>query len=1280
MATSEIDGLYWESHWPLSLKQLLDQAAAERREPTTVVQPPSERQWLSQPRPSTDDTTEVVQINFKLPLSVSELAFEALRVPVRIEVWYQDRLNNWRQVLDHNRMPVALTLTNSSAASWYKYKAILYPIVAKAVQLRLTRVPDPTLGNRSYVVGIRNTLLRRNVYDRNAGRLPFEEELDPVGNIVASYVKDWDACRAIDDRPHTFWRSAPQPDHQAVVALHLDVRRQSDGAPQTIDHLYIDPVYHGQTLNIYYSNDDSVGTRKLSPITLPPDVDVNTEWRAGRGRWDTSSGPSATSSYTFPFRLGPLVRQDVWVGIEWIPDFDPLDGPPNNPVLLGVTPTDPAEGQWWPSIRYDVGSGEIVLTFADTEGRTKTFSAAISPILKPGEPLRIVVGWRYDPKRVLISVRDRTGAEVAHLEDTSPDLPEYVSLDGQMGFQNFRGTLTSHVVKLEGYDGYEAFQANPSVYVSPELLVPDATGELPSTTLDNAVYACDWTLQTHGSGGPDETLYANKVWTPIWRDYLTYRGKLYFPRPVSAKYLKLEFTNLTEEPYPVYDSGVQVTYEVFPVQIQQMASTVHPGILGTVGGAIQLGAETVAGAFGLTGVNWLNPSSVSRAIDRIFGTTIEPITVTTGAPISYSQLPASVGSDIVDTVRTEKSNAYIYRRDALDPTRMAGYTILDWLHDWGATISHSLASTFGALGDSFVPLINWVQQPVALPIQGLDWWIFPGATMIIPAAIMNGLTALTQVVLGRKRTTEVRMRFTTTSVHRYERKTVVRDAAIAYFAGVREVRALSTAHIDYQDPPLFDFGTYNPDHWVLQHTRALDSGPITTTRRVYEILNPGFDLSLANWFVPEGHPWERDGAMGRWHWGSLTIAHDGEEHYVLSAPFDVEPGDEIEFSCWVRWRDLVAADGEAAIALAVTAYGESGELATDVVADVTYPDWSAVPYSHTPPDDEEEEGDPPAEDWIKLTGTWVVPEGATRARVRPVVTGHASAGRVWFDTFRAEPAVEVLASAYKEIITTSSFAKLRCDFRDSGLVRSDAMWARIDPLATGIDNLQLAYYVSTIPEGAPSGTWGDTLGTWGDQRVTWGSPRSQVSITVDPNRVFDGRRALKFRRAPGAGEAGMRIVQTTNMISGAVARLCAVFYRPLRNSNEILLRLRRMSDGVYVHEEIIPSPPVGYWHTHQGQFFELPEGEQAYWIELTTSGDAEDELYVSDLYTEVAHIRYFMRLGGADQPLHEVTELRYADSAQITATTPVNECVVQLAILSPQAYAYGCTIMPSYLK
>ena len=1325
-----LDGVYWESSWPLSLKQLIDDALGRQLDDPnmpTITTDPGTRFWFSQPRANSDSTTEVLTVTFKVPLSLSEVGFEALRVAVRIEVWYQDTHNNWRQALDRNGIPVTITLQPSARASWYKFHTSVYPLVAKAVQLRCTRVANVAAGTDPYMIGLRNTLLRRNIYQRNDGLLPIEDEMDALGNVITRYIKDWGADRAIDNSATTFWRSAPQPDHQAVVSMYLDTRAP-DGSPQGVDSIVMDPVYCGQNLNIYYSNDETVGVRRLSAITQVADLDENTDWKSGRGRKDVAV-EEETSLYRFPFQIGHLVSQDTWIGIEWSPDFPAENGPPNNPVLLGVTPVDPDPAQWWPTITYDSGAAGVVLSFTNGSD-TVSYPAVCSPLFATGATLRIVVGWAYNPMTVFLCIQTSTGVELARSETTVTDLPTQVTMDGSISLQDFHGTFGSHVVKLENYyDGpAEAYLANPGVYTTPDPVIADAAGNIPSTTLDNAVYAVNWLLQEHGTGGAHDSFYEYKTWTPIWQDYFTIKGRLAFPHSLSMRYLKLEFSNLNEEPYPVYDSGIETTYKVYPISVQQSASTVHPGIAGTWLGVVGWWGSLALGAVGLSSVNWLNPSTVAAAADALFGTTSGPITVTTGAAQTYnSTLPSSVASSADSSVRTEAANPYIYKRTTLDPNAMASHFLVKLAAGWVGSLAYSLGMFYYSLLESFTPVINYLTQPLALPVQGQDWWVFPGGNLAMPGPIMRGLTAATQVVLGRKATTENRLRFNTTSVHRYDTKTVTRDAAIAYFAGVREVRALTTSYVDEQDPEIFSFDFYSPNDWYFTNIRALETGPVTTAGDLFVINNPNFDLSDANWILGPDQGWARDPGKGRWHWGSLTVEADGTEKNARSSQITVTEGDVITFSCWVYWENLVVADDHVGITLGGTTYLD-GEPVADIVFDeVVYSDWSHHPHSwditdpdaviledhgtgifevysgeehfdfdqpsgmitpdegsHLIPDDSGmflyQDVDP-HRDWIRLTGTWICPAGVDRLRVRLSVTEDASAGQVWFDTVTLDSGGSMLGTVYKEMTTTSEFAKVRCDFRDSGTVRSNPMWVRIDPLATGIDNLALAYYVSPIPESVAGATWADSFATWSSTTATWGAERAQVAVSIDPNRLFDGRRVLKVSRVAGAGEGGVKVLQQLNIVGGALTRCCVVFYKPNANTNSLILRLRRENDGVYIHEEIIPAPTVGYWYTYQGQWFDIPEGDdQAYTIEVVSAGDAEDEVYINDLYMDIALGRYFIQLGGVEQPLQEVTALRYASGyAQVVTSDPVTTMSVQVAVLSPRFYLFGASIAPVYL-
>ena len=1100
-------GLYFEYHFPLALKTLIERLlGADRFNPGKVPVIPEGgiREWFSQPRVSTDPTVEVHTTRFKLPLSISELGAEFIRTPTQAEFWYQDRSNNWRQVMDKNRQPVVVNVSGSEAWSWYKHHSVVYPIVAKAVQVRLRRTPDPYWENRPFVVGMRNLLIKRNVYERNQGMMYLEEEQDPLGNVITKYVKDWDATKAIDSDASTFWRSAPQPDPSAVVSLYLDVR-DDNGASQSFDKLYIDPVGAGQHLNVYFSNDDRVPFRRLSPLALTPVVDENTSWRVSEGRWDISATTGLPSKYGVKISQGPQMRVPMWFGMEWTPDFNPgpLEDPSLTPKLFQVECEHNTDA-WSPSLTYDPGAGSFVLTFVHEQGQSAPIriSAPMNKVFVKGEPLRIVVGWTYDPKTLSLMVINKQ-KEVIASATASASLPDNVNLHGTHGFEAFRGNITAFVFKLgeDYHDQVDAFLTNPVVYVSPEPLLPDEDGVVPSSSLDNAILSVDFTQQQMPTGGTDSSEFEGKEWTPVWRNYVVEKGFLRFPQTINCRYLKLEFTNLNAEPYPVYEAGIDVKYRVYPLSVQQTASAGPRLSVGSnVGGLLG-----VANLNGVKTINWLNPWSVISGAQAVFGTNYDAVQVNQGGAYTSSTIPHLYDSPINKSRRLELSSNYVYRREILDPyvlarneyhtiikaeglQKLQPYTNIPWQDiataNPGAISTRKLAGT--------------------LPVRGTDWWIFPGQELRIPAQVMTKLTD-SSVVLESKATLETRVRFTTTAIHRYDIRTARRDASIAYFAGVREVIPMISSYIYGQDREVFEFPFYSQEQWSYTAIETAPSGAIS--------------------------------------------------------------------------RDM----------------------------DVT---------------------------------------------------------------------TEPMGRAVFAFQTHSTFARLKVNFRDSGLLRSNAMWASSESDA-------LTPEVTIIPEKF-SANWIDAFAAWNDSEKEWGSPRGVVSVNIDGDRQYEGHRVLRFRRAPGAGEAGIAINQKINFVAGGLARIGLSFYKPFDNDNVIVLRLIRKADDSKVYE--IPlQANYGRWIDYTTEFFELPDDidpTEEFQVQCVLTGDEEDEMYVANLYTDISHVRYFVRLGDSGGYLHDVTELRYRENTEtyVTSPSPVTQAQITTAILSDRGFAFGASFEPLYLK
>ena len=1450
---------YQDFNFPMPIVDLI--MSLLRRKQSPVEQADSSvREWFSQTRPSTDPTIEVVTTSFQLPLSVSELSLEILRMPCRVEIWYQDRSNNWRPVLDMQRSPLSVSVSLAETKSWFKYQYRCHPIVAKQLQFRMTRIEDSLISGTPFPVGLRNCLIRRNVYDRSSGGA-FEDQVDVMGNISTRYIKDWDATKAVDDAYTTFWKSAPLPDPAGVANLFLDVR-SSTGAPQVIDKVYLDPVYTGQTVNLYYSNDDRVGTRTLSPITLPPletvlesgvakttnaaesttlagttktliDVtktwtvnayagrtlritdgkgrnqsaaivsntataltmasemnvapdqtsvyrvvdtgEFNMNWRPGAGRYDIVYG-SGQSYYRWPLKVAPQASQAAWMGVEWRPNFPSSgSGLANNPILFQSTgAADPAV--WRPTLSYSIGDNSFRLSFDNGSG------SAISPPLVNvsqswvvGESVRIVAGWDYNPSRYFIKAVDQRGVVLASNSAAFPTLPTNIGFGDVAQFANIRGSIDNLVIKLDNAEASRAsFLINPEYYCDPDPVIRDDSGVTPTTSLDDAIYAAPFLTRQHGSGGADQSHFEDKEWSPIWRDYTAIKGFLSLPSPIAMKYLKLEFSNLTEEPYPIFESGIETQYKVFPVSVTQQSS-IGPKLYTGTGGFLGLG--TFISMNGVKSVNWLNPASVMQAVGAVVGPTTPPVIINTGSPFVTSTMPNQGTQLVEDSRRIEAASSYVYARDVIQPYLLAQNQYTTTIKAEGLqAVQPYVDVPWGEIEAANPGAVTKVKSMGTVAVRGTDWWIYPGQQLKIPASVMLKITD-TQTVTERKFTLENRMRFNTVSVHRYDIRTVRRDSAIAYFAGVREVQPYTSSYIAEEDRPTFDFPIYDPLQWTFdpQIVRSVDDknnpiGPIG-------IGSPGVGTAMKSLKTQS-------------NFSKLTLNYQDSGLLGSNSLWASDPSDQANYSRLSPYTSLIPK--------------------TDVLKEGTATSGTTTTLTDS-------------------TQSWVV---------------NAYQGRML------------------EATTIRSIEGVNTSFTDSWTIASNT--ATTITLATPSPyalNSTSAYKIRQIS----GGTWLDVTARWSDVTAQWGSATSLISATLNTERNFDKRRVLSFNRAAdvagvvdSSAEAGIEVNQHVNFVPRGLVRMGAVFFKPYASTNKIKLRLSRTSDNSIVHSETF-APEVGQWVDYTTQFVEIPPtlsngdfsvgtltgwtgagtaswtqdntvsrtsatsgsakvvkgvGEhslttekmrvylgnsigcsawvkwsgltatgtgpaivmqalyyqgsspetatlvathtltdttvtgthptadvavyspasasanwvpiggtiyvpenasithvafrimvastvasgatvwvddvladvpgavrQTYSLSLTVVGNDRDTLYLSDLRSDIAPIRYFVQLGGAGSYLHDVTDLRYTKSDTIvTASPPVNDMSLHTVILSPLARARGVKATPTYLK
>lgn len=778
-----------------------------------------DRFWLSNGRKMNDSNWEVLNIKFKSPASISLIAFEMLAVGSQFELWFTNRTGQRLPVLDQSLRQYTGKISSSPVENqWINFTKHIYPIVASAVEIRIQRVNDQVFPlDASISVGLRNTYFKRNIYSREDTNITLDAGVDAMGNSIQRTIKDWDASKAVDDALATFWKCEPQPDPNAVVCFYLDARSET-GNSQRVDRLWLDPVYTGQAMNFYYSNDETIGVRKLSKIRLPP-LDSSVDWTFDEFGLNLTE---TTASYDIDsIALGQFNMSDpglVFLG-TWVPNFNSASSPGSNLTILRnetqVVSTNDFKLIFNVSLKklqYTSGGQTVssgVLSF--TAGSAISF-AAISGV---NNSLLVNQAGNYTSQTTNTSTTthtDRWGTKI-QLQYNSGWIKEFAV---RQGFDQ---------------DLIDSYMANPTVFLTPDPVIANNSGVVPSTTLDNLVYGADFTTKEHGFGGLDSNFFTEKIWSPMFKDWTTYRGFYYFPAPIMAKFVKLEFTELVAESYPIYETGIDVKYQSFPIDVIKtskslltekatsttVSSTVNSSVNGVVGGGTNTTKTYNAGV-----VNYAPDTQVTVGkgvfddLPRSFDTPVSNSIAkeVTSSSFSSNQTSTSRAVNFIENV------SYVQKQvtSNVQVAKDAYYTVVkgDWLIKIAARYGIDWHTIYNLNKD----LIDNDRRVSKLPSRPDGWWIFPGQQLRIPGVIMENMTqtstvterivSTTQDVITTSTNTNIntnttstlttaRARFTTTQIHRYEIKTATRDVAIAYFTGLREVRLFTVNYIAAED-------------------------------------------------------------------------------------------------------------------------------------------------------------------------------------------------------------------------------------------------------------------------------------------------------------------------------------------------------------------------------------------------------------------------------------------------------------------------------------------------
>ena len=812
-----------------------------------------ERLWSSQPRPFDSTAKETLVVNFREPASIGQVSLEVRSRGCEMELFYVNRSGKRVPVLDRSLRPIRRSFADSERG-WTPFDLHVYPLVATRFEIQFRRTQPPSTGgiNLSTTIQARNLLLKRNVFVRDDTMLGFERDVDPLGNYITKSVKDWDPEKAGDGKDFTYWMSEPQPTPEAVVAFYADVRDEN-GADQHIDRFWLDPLYADQHLNVYYSSDETEGTRRLSRTKARNwGHTKDAVWKRGVGLELTDS----TSDYTinvFPYAIPH--RRGNWHGVEWIPYFDSASPGFTGTLTLMDHQANSTKVEYNPTTRtIKVTIQRLDSSYVSVTSAPLTFSA------------NQTVRWVAKVGKTELAIYTKVGNGQVAKKAVPIDGSLNLWTERYLHFYNLEGRMTVYAMKVtDSTDEHiKGFLQDPALYITPDPVLEDETGTLPSTTLDNVIIGGDWRLTELIYGGLDSSFFESKVWTPIWRDWVTRTGYFYLPHPVQARYMKFELTNLTERPYPVYDQSLETSYQTFPVSVkmtaQQIADTittkkttttttttnttvdvsrdgVHQSRTNTTDRSVQQSiAESsttnttdVAPLYEIhVGNGSVNafPRMFDEALSRTFQTEVADRLITKSTDLSQS----TTQSTYTKTTDTRQTVTDYVAHDAY-------YTVVrgDWLIKIGSRYDVEWRTIYEA-NKKLIDSNPWIPL---LPKRSEGWWIFPGQQLRIPGGIMEEVTrtvghverrktnTVTQVVTrndtsvtGRTVTNTTRERFTNTSVHRYEKKAVHRDVALAYFTGLREIKVFRANWSAEKDDPEYQIMGFAPTDFAFHGVKA----------------------------------------------------------------------------------------------------------------------------------------------------------------------------------------------------------------------------------------------------------------------------------------------------------------------------------------------------------------------------------------------------------------------------------------------------------------------------
>lgn len=540
--------------------------------------------WIGPKHKAADDKDTVLQIKFARPRKFNYLSFDLLRVPQEFVVKYYDssrkkmvKLSDTKGRMvegsfDGNRQTIAQPgRTGEPAKKWRNFSFDLPKVRTNLIEIHLNR-DTPLDGDRQielfglpqdtpYSLGIRNLKIKYKQRDD-------EDDDDGTPGIPGTnerpLIVRHSPLNAHDGQETTYWECAPQGAASSVVPFYVDLR-QSDGTEAVLDTIKLVPLWPGPSMSLYYSSDEVTTPWESSSnrVDLDSDGDENPTFVKDSGVLVDASDESYVVS-------NDLVRTDLSrdfvLGLQWTPTFT------NSGTDRWLWAFENAGATESLALKFDPtasAAGTITGEFKIIEngGGSPLFTSA-SHVLTKDTAYGVVLGYNHVdrnttfPRGWYLAVSPMPGTNATITEEFSVGTPPADLFPATLRLGNndalnrpVQGYLSGVWLREDTYTSTPArtYLTNATTFIR-----GDGDPTTPNNGLYKALLVAALTSNIEARVGPGAGYFRNKEWTPIPLNYTL--GTTFYEFPiVSAKYLKLEFSNLAGRTYFTDETELPVT-------------------------------------------------------------------------------------------------------------------------------------------------------------------------------------------------------------------------------------------------------------------------------------------------------------------------------------------------------------------------------------------------------------------------------------------------------------------------------------------------------------------------------------------------------------------------------------------------------------------------------------------------------------------------------------------------------------------------------------------------